>query len=85
MHDYAITFATSARKELQALEKETVNRIFMKIFALSSEPRPAGCKKLIGFQNLWRIRVGDYRIIYSIYDSEKIIDISAIKHRKDAY
>ncbi|MCL5991581.1 MAG: type II toxin-antitoxin system RelE/ParE family toxin [Bacteroidetes bacterium] len=53
--------------------------------ALKSEPRPAGCKKLIGFHNLWRIRIGDYRIIYSIDDSDKIIDISTIKHRKDAY
>jgi mRNA interferase RelE/StbE len=59
MADYAITFARSARKELEALDVVVVRRIFPKIEALAKEPRPKGCRKLRGEKNLWRIRVGD--------------------------
>ncbi len=85
MSDYTVTFARSARKELEALEKSIVNRIFPKIEALSKEPRPSGCKKLIGNKYLWRIRIGDYRVIYGIYDNKNRVDIIAVRHRKDIY
>ena len=85
MSDYSITFARSARKELEALDTKIVNRIFPKIEALSREPRPVGCRKLTGNKPLWRIRVGDYRVIYSINDTKALVDIVAVRHRKDAY
>jgi len=59
MADYAITFARSARKELESFDAHIVNRIFPKIEALAKEPRPAGCRKLKSEKNLWRIRIGD--------------------------
>ncbi|MGI8669686.1 MAG: type II toxin-antitoxin system RelE family toxin [Aridibacter sp.] len=64
MADYSITFARSARKELEILPNSLIKRIFTKIEALADEPRPNRCRKLQGFKNLWRIRIGDYRVIY---------------------
>lgn len=85
MADYTITFARSARKELEALDPPTVNRIFPKIEALAKEPRPRTCRKLQGKSNLWRIRVGDYRILYAVYDKKRTVDIIAIRIRSKAY
>ena len=85
MADYAITFARSARKELEALDAVVVQRIFPKIEALAKEPRPKGCRKLRGEKNLWRIRVGDYRVVYYIYDEKQVVDVTAVRHRSKAY
>lgn len=85
MGEYTITFARSARKELEALDAAIVNRIFPKIEALAQAPRPTGCRKLQGEKFLWRIRIGDYRVIYAIYDEQGMIDIIAIRHRSKAY
>ena len=85
MSKYLITFARSARKELEALDGKLVNRIFPKIENLSIEPRPAGCRKLVGNKHLWRLRVGDYRIVYSIDDDNNLVDIIAVRDRKEAY
>ena len=85
MADYAISFARSARKELEALEEKQVNRIFQRIEALAKEPRPSGCKKLVGSTLLWRIRIGDYRVVYAVYDDNQVVDIVAVRHRKDVY
>jgi mRNA interferase RelE/StbE len=82
---YAITFARSARRELENLDPALVNRIFPCIESLARNPRPHGCKKLSGGQNLWRIRVGNYRVLYPIEDSAKAIDIVAVRHRREAY
>jgi len=83
--DYTIKFARSARKELEALDATVVNRIFPKIEALAQETHPRGCRKLYGEENLWRIRVGDYRVIYAIYNKEQVVDIIAVRHRSKAY
>ncbi|MCA1631356.1 MAG: type II toxin-antitoxin system RelE/ParE family toxin [Acidobacteria bacterium] len=85
MADFEISFARSARKELESLDDKFVNRIFPKIVALSRQPRPGGCRKLVGEENLWRIRVGDYRVIYEIDDARRIVDVIAVKHRSKAY
>jgi len=83
--DHIITFARSARKELEVLDVTTINHIFPRIEALALEPRPRGCRKLYGEENLWRIRIGDYRVIYAVYDKEQIVDIIAVRHRSEAY
>jgi len=85
MTDCAVTFTRSARKELEALDAILANRIFSKIEALTREPRPPGCRKLMGEKILWRIRVGDYRVVYAIYDDKRHVDIIAIRHRSKAY
>jgi mRNA interferase RelE/StbE len=85
MADYSITFARSARKELESLNALVVQRIFPRIEALAKEPRPKGCRKLRGGKSLWRVRVGDYRVIYAINDDRKVVDIVTIRHRSAAY
>ena len=85
MAEYSITFARSARKELEVLDAAIVNRIFPKIESLSGNPRPHNCVRLQGRGNLWRIRVGAYRVIYTIDDDKKLVDIIAVRHRRDAY
>lgn len=85
MAEYSITFARSARKELEKLDAVWVRRIFPAIESLSLNPRPPNCKKLKGHHDLWRIRVGDYRVIYSIDDSRRVVDINAVRHRSEAY
>ena len=85
MPEYTITFARSARKELERLSANIVSRIFPKIEALAQNPRPLGCRRLRGFENLWRIRIGDYRVIYQVFDDEMVVDIVAVRHRSQAY
>jgi len=82
---YKIQFDKSAVKELERLEKGILNRIWLKINSLADNPRPHGCKKLAISDNLWRIRVGDFRVIYQISDIADLITITEIKNRKDAY
>ena len=83
MHEVRI--GRSAAKEVEALPDQVLGRVAAKIDSLSSQPRPSGCKKLRGADDLWRVRVGDYRIIYAIDDSRSIVEIRVIRHRKDAY
>jgi mRNA interferase RelE/StbE len=85
MADYAVTFARSARKELESLEAKLVQRIWTKIEAFTTDSRPTGCKKLVGTNDLWRIRVGEYRVIYTIDDRSRVVDVVAVRHRRDAY
>jgi len=83
--DYSVTFARSARKELERLSSSTAQRVIQHVERLGISPRPQGAAKLQGQKNLWRIRIGDYRMIYSIDDSTHVIDISAVRHRQDVY
>ncbi|MFB3132521.1 MAG: type II toxin-antitoxin system RelE/ParE family toxin, partial [Rhodothermales bacterium] len=66
MHEYILTFARSARRELERLDTTVIARVLPRIEALVDEPRPSGCRKLRGSKNLWRIRIGDYRVIYEV-------------------
>jgi mRNA interferase RelE/StbE len=83
--DYSVVFARSARRELERLQTGVARRIIARIEALASNPKPPGCVKLQGADDLWRIRVGDYRVIYSVDDEACSVDISAVRHRSDAY
>jgi mRNA interferase RelE/StbE len=83
--EYTITFARSARRELEALDARLVQRIVAAIDALAREPRPRGCRKLRGESNLWRIRIGEYRVVYAVYDARRLVDIIAVRHRSKAY
>ena len=62
-----------------------IPRIVQAIRNLSDDPRPAGCKKLVGSRDLWRIRVGDYRVIYRIDDANAAIEVTIVRHRSAAY
>jgi mRNA interferase RelE/StbE len=82
---YELRLARSARKELQALPDAALGRVARQLDALPANPRPRGCKKLRGATDLWRVRVGDYRIIYHVDDGARVIEVRAIRDRKDAY
>jgi mRNA interferase RelE/StbE len=84
---YTIIISESAFKQLNKLQKPIVKKIELAINKLSENPRPIGVKKLKGIINedLYRIRSGDYRIVYSIEDKVQIVDIRKIGHRKDIY
>ncbi|GIW40904.1 MAG: hypothetical protein KatS3mg076_1481 [Candidatus Binatia bacterium] len=85
MAEYAITFARSARRELESLDDPLLARVLARIEGLAKEPRPPGSRKLRGGQNLWRLRVGNYRIVYGIDDRRRVVDIVTIRHRREAY
>lgn len=82
---YEIKFKKSALKDLRPLPKPQLLNIMQHIQALSKEPRPIGCLKLIGYDSFWRIRIGEYRVIYSIEDEILTVEIIGVPHRKDAY
>jgi mRNA interferase RelE/StbE len=85
MDDYSIVFARSARRELERLQDPLSSRVLKRIESLASNPRPSGCRKLEGAEDLWRVRVGDHRVVYSVDDRTRIVDIITIRHRRDAY
>lgn len=82
---YKILYRKSAGKELVNLPRKTAIRIRDKIIALCENPRPPQSKKLSRSMNLYRIRVSNYRIIYSVEDKIKIVKIVKIGHRKNVY
>jgi mRNA interferase RelE/StbE len=85
MAEYVITFARSARRELEGFPRSVVTRVLPRIESLGVSPRPAGCRKLQGTGGLYRIRIGDYRLIYSVDDEKRVVDVVAVRHRSDAY
>ena len=81
---YAVTLRKSAIKSLTEVNEPYYSSIKKAIYSLADNPRPQGCKKLKG-RSGYRIRVGDYRIIYNIFDKELVVDVIALGHRKDVY
>jgi mRNA interferase RelE/StbE len=82
---YEISIKASALKALKKLPDKEAGRIIAKIDQLAEDPRPAGCIKLSGRSDRWRVRSGTYRIIYTIEDKQLIIEVLRIRHRKDVY
>ncbi len=83
---YQITFKKKASKELSQLPSIVLPKVVSEIDNLAEDPRPVGSKKLKGSdENMWRIRIGDYRVIYVIDDGIRIINIRKVGHRKDVY
>ncbi len=82
---YQIDFRPSALKAYNNLPHLERRRIERAIDALANQPRPTGAKKLVAELNLWRIRVGSYRVIYQIEDDRLLILVVKIGHRKDVY
>jgi mRNA interferase RelE/StbE len=80
---YEVLVSKTASKELADLPTQVVNRIVPAIKNLGDNPRPPGCKKLKGEHDAWRIRIGDYRVIYTVNDVVRIVDVRSVGHRKD--
>ena len=84
-YSYRIEFVRQAAKQFKSLSKQEQKRLKAKIDALVIEPRPNGVVKLSGTDNLYRIRVGSYRIIYNIQDNKLLILVVKVGHRRDVY
>ena len=82
---YAIEFRPAAQRDLRSIPGDMVRRIGRKIDALSENPRPPGAEKLSGSENSYRIRVGDYRVLYGIRDDTLLVVVVRIRHRREAY
>lgn len=85
MASYQIKIKPSAAKELEKLPRAIIPKIVTVINELAENPFPQGVKKLTGFDRTYRIRVGEYCILYNLYDDILVIEIIRIRHRKDAY
>ena len=82
---FKVVFKSSVEKDLKPLSKQQISSIFTKIENLSKEPFPYNSVKLTGADNLYRIRVGDYRVIYSVDRASSHVLIHYIRHRREVY
>jgi len=82
---YRVFLERVAEKDLKQLSARLHNRVIAAIQALAKNPRPAGCRKLTGADNDWRIRVGDYRVIYEIADAVRVVRVNRVRHRREVY
>jgi len=85
MASFKIEWKRTAAKELVAIDKVYISAIIKQVESLSINPTPAGTKKLTGTQKTYRLRVGNYRVIYEIDKKENVIIIIRLRHRKDVY
>ena len=85
MAEYGVNFRRSADKDLRRLDAATERRVVRAIQELARQPRPTGCRKLVGSENAFRIRIGDYRVIYTVDDAVREIVIESVRHRREAY
>lgn len=82
---YPITYVPSAAKAIRKLDRSTARRLLDAIDSLASDPRPSGCIQLKGGNGEFRIRVGDYRILYDIQDDELVVLVLRAGHRREVY
>ena len=82
---YEVLLERSAERDLKKLSPEMFQRVIHHIKTLAEAPRPTGCHKITGSRSDWRIRVGNYRIIYEIDEKEKTVRVIRIRHRREAF
>jgi mRNA interferase RelE/StbE len=85
MASYLIEVKSSASKEIEKLPRPMVARVVDAIRELADNPYPQGVKKLAGFDRAYRVRVGDYCVLYAVYENRLVIEIIRVAHRKDVY
>lgn len=82
---FEITLERSAEKDLRRLSDEVHDRVIESISLLATNPRPRSSKKLAGSKSNWRLRVGDYRVLYEIADSIRVVRVYRVRHRREVY
>ena len=82
---YAVEFVRSARREFEQLPAKVVSRVLRAVRSLQETPRPHGSRKLVGEEATYRLRVGQYRVVYEVDDAKRSVLITRVRHRKDAY
>lgn len=82
---YRIEFTSAAARQVRKLPRPTRDRILDAVDALAADPRPHGSRKLVGEQTAWRLRIGDYRVIYDVYDDALTVTVVRAAHRREVY
>lgn len=83
---YEVLLESSAERDLNRLRTNDFDRVMPHVIRLAENPRPVGCRKIVGSaKNDWRIRVGDFRVIYEIDDKDEKVRIMHVRHRREAY
>jgi mRNA interferase RelE/StbE len=85
MASFQVKWKPSALKEIKSIDPRTIPRIIQSVEKLTHNPFPYGFRKIQGGGHSFRIRAGDYRIIYQVFDSELVIEIIRVRHRKESY
>jgi len=85
MASYKVELSNSAEKALFKIPKKMLTKVTSALEGLAYNPRPQGCKKLSGYEDVYRIRIGDYRVIYEIHDEIILVKVLKIGHRRDVY
>ena len=82
---YEVYLERSAEHDLKSLPPSIFQRIITQIKTLAKTPRPSGCRKIVGSKSDWRIRIGDYRIIYEIDEKARSVRVMRVRHRREVY
>jgi len=85
MDSYRIQWSSAAGRELRRIARAVLPRVVEAVDGLELDPRPRGVTKLEDEDNVWRIRVGPYRVIYEVLDEERLVTVLHIRHRREAY
>jgi mRNA interferase RelE/StbE len=82
---YRVFLERAAEKDLKSLSSKLHNQVIAALQRLAKNPRPTGCRKLTAADNDWRIRIGDYRIVYEIDDTAQVVRVNRVRHRREVY
>ncbi|MFZ2447187.1 MAG: type II toxin-antitoxin system RelE/ParE family toxin [Syntrophobacteraceae bacterium] len=85
MAPYKVLLASSVKQDVRGIDRNNLARILDEIHSLSDNPFPSGCKKLKGSRSSYRLRVGDYRILYEVDTEAGAVSVYRVRHRKDVY
>jgi mRNA interferase RelE/StbE len=85
MASFEVRWHRSTKKDLRNLPRQEVIRILAAVEQLTEEPFPHGSQKLVNSDCAYRIRIGDYRVVYEVYTATKVIEIQRVRHRRDVY
>jgi len=82
---YEVLLTSQAQRDLRRLPADVFERVAGVIRALSRTPRPPRCRKIVGSRSDWRLRIGDYRVVYEVNDASRLVRVMYVRHRRDAY
>jgi mRNA interferase RelE/StbE len=85
MGSFEVRWRSSTKKDLRRIARDDVSRIITAVAQLGDEPLPHGSEKLAGADHTYRIRVGDYRVVYELLRAASTVEIQRVRHRKDVY
>jgi len=85
MEPFDIQWRNSTKKDLRGLPRQDVARVVEAVAELANHPQPHGSQKPSGSERTYRIRIGDYRVIYEIFAESRVVEVQRVRHRKDVY